>query len=227
RRGGRRGGGRTGRGTDRAGGRARRPGVADLPRRLLAGRRRYPRRRTAPKRAAGGTDRAVDLRAGRAPGRGGARRWRQRAAGVHGPRHTGSGGALPRRRTEPGAAARTRLHRRLARLPDAALGVPGGDPRPGRLAVAKTGRCVTRDGALVGAAEAAGYWQGQKAGRGMRGTGNERLSWLLATPRSVVEERGHPCRTGIPLTPFIPRIPGPRQGSSRLKPLLQDPRGFG
>src|SRR3546814_5155134 len=81
----------------------------------------------------GRTDRAVDLRTRRAEGRGGARRWRQRAAGVHGPRHPGPGGALPRRRTEPGAAARARFHGRLARLPDAAFGLPGGNPRPWRL----------------------------------------------------------------------------------------------
>src|SRR3546814_9559823 len=91
-------------------------GFADLPRRLLAGRCGHPRRRTAPKRAIGRTDRAVDLRTRRAEGRGGARRWRQRAAGVHGPRHPGPGGALPRRRTEPRSEEHTSELQSLMRI---------------------------------------------------------------------------------------------------------------
>src|SRR3546814_20500447 len=100
----------------------------------------------AQKGAFGQSDRAVDLRTRLAEGRGGARRWLQRAAGVHEPTHPGPGGALPRRRTEPGAAARPRFHGRLARLPDAAFGRHGGYQRPAGLVVAKVGWGMTGRG---------------------------------------------------------------------------------
>src|SRR5690606_31328963 len=115
---------------------------------FLAGRGHRAGDRPAPRPAVRGARGAVHLPAdgapgGRPPGAPGTA-----AAGVHGSRQPGSGGAARRRRAHAHGARRSRVPARLASVPDGPRGLRRGDPRPRRLAAGPVRRRLTMDGAM-------------------------------------------------------------------------------